>query len=463
LPAFAPPARPRNRFRRRLLVGTLAGAALLAGLWVYFTLAWKWELQAAIAEADRLDPGWRFEDLEAAREPVPDAENSASIVLAVAAAVPARWGNILLPGPLSLEDWLAGLPLAQPPDEADLAPLRAARAKVTVAVDQARELADRPHGRYALRWTPDLVGTLVPHLDNLRVVARLLLVDALVRARDGDTEGAVRSCRALVNAGRSVGDEGATLSQIIRARCGRDAVQALELALASGSASEKSLEDMQALLTDEAAQPLFLRTMRGERVSYFQALEVARTVGLDRKNYNLRSSWLGPTADRFIDSDRARGSEAAFLRWTNALVEVAKSPTETHDEQLRKLPRPTQHLPVLIAALMGGDNTVTLASVFNRTHAELRSATVALAALRYRRDEHHWPERSDELVPRYLPAVPTDPFDGQPLRWRRLPDGIVIYSVGPDRTDNGGNVDRHYPPRPRTDLGFRLRDEPGRR
>lgn len=37
-----------------------------------------------------------------------------------------------------------------------------------------------------------------------------------------------------------------------------------------------------------------------------------------------------------------------------------------------------------------------------------------------------------------LPAIPDDPFDEQPLRYRRLPRGFTVYSVGPDFTDNGG-------------------------
>ena len=48
------------------------------------------------------------------------------------------------------------------------------------------------------------------------------------------------------------------------------------------------------------------------------------------------------------------------------------------------------------------------------------------------------PHSLAELVPDRLPAIPADPFDGQPLRYRRLPQGFTVYSVGPDFTDNGG-------------------------
>jgi hypothetical protein len=48
------------------------------------------------------------------------------------------------------------------------------------------------------------------------------------------------------------------------------------------------------------------------------------------------------------------------------------------------------------------------------------------------------PQSLSQLVPNTLPAVPEDPFDEQPLRYRRLRQGFTVYSVGPDFTDNGG-------------------------
>lgn len=48
------------------------------------------------------------------------------------------------------------------------------------------------------------------------------------------------------------------------------------------------------------------------------------------------------------------------------------------------------------------------------------------------------PKSLAELVPNYLPMVPNDPFDEQPLRYRSLPSGFIIYAIGADLTDNGG-------------------------
>jgi hypothetical protein len=55
-----------------------------------------------------------------------------------------------------------------------------------------------------------------------------------------------------------------------------------------------------------------------------------------------------------------------------------------------------------------------------------------------------------------LAAVPLDPFDGEPLRYRRFEDGIVIYSTSSDGVDNNGNLDREHPDQPGVDVGCRL-------
>jgi hypothetical protein len=97
-----------------------------------------------------------------------------------------------------------------------------------------------------------------------------------------------------------------------------------------------------------------------------------------------------------------------------------------------------------------------------RYRAVLRSAIAALAAERYRLQKDRWPETFDALVPDYLEAVPIDPYSGEPLRLRRLADGLVIYSVGEDRVDNSGQFE-NQPGRKGIDLGFRLWDVHHRR
>ncbi len=455
----APPARPRRKRRARwLLAAALALLAAVAGGYYWYRDALDRELRDAIAEADRLDPGWRFEDIEAARPAVPDAENGARVVLAAGAKIPPKWLDPTPGDESGLVARLADVPLPQWPADADLAELRGELAKVAAALDEARKLADLPRGRYKVAWSPDLIGTLVPHVDKVRRVSRLLTLDAQRKSADGDPDGAVRMCQAALNAGRSVGDEPLWISQITRRMCALEAVVVLEGVFARGEAGARPLEELQRLLVDETAHPALLIAARDVRVGFFLPLELMRTGKFDRASYRVMPSRLGTAADTWLDAQKARAAQAAYLRYWTAFVEIVKGPPETHEERIRQLARPTATLPPLIEGLSGHTDWIKPARTFHTIQARLECAAAALAAERYRLAQGHWPDRLDALVPAYLAAVPRDPFDGQPLRLRLLPDGLVIYSVGPDRQDDGGTLDRHDPGRAGTDLGFRLWD-----
>jgi hypothetical protein len=92
-----------------------------------------------------------------------------------------------------------------------------------------------------------------------------------------------------------------------------------------------------------------------------------------------------------------------------------------------------------------GDDLMALDTVRNAesgTRAYRRVVLAALALRCYEAEHGRLPERLDELVPEYLPEVPLDPFDGEPLRYRADGDAAPrVYSIGPNRRDDGGVAD----------------------
>jgi hypothetical protein len=64
----------------------------------------------------------------------------------------------------------------------------------------------------------------------------------------------------------------------------------------------------------------------------------------------------------------------------------------------------------------------------------------AIALKRYSLAHGRLPDRLDDLVPRFLQSVPTDLFGGTPLHYRRRSeDTFLVYSVGLDGVDQGGD------------------------
>ena len=74
----APEVRPRRR--RRLLVAAAIVAFVafvLAGIAWYLDSSERRDFAAALADTDRLDPGWRLDEIAAARTAIPDDRNAA--------------------------------------------------------------------------------------------------------------------------------------------------------------------------------------------------------------------------------------------------------------------------------------------------------------------------------------------------------------------------------------------------
>ena len=71
-----------------------------------------------------------------------------------------------------------------------------------------------------------------------------------------------------------------------------------------------------------------------------------------------------------------------------------------------------------------------------RTLSQLLQAELAVRA--YQLQKGRLPRRLEALVPDYVPELPKDSFSGGALVYRLDGKGYLLYSVGPDRTDNGG-------------------------
>lgn len=83
---------------------------------------------------------------------------------------------------------------------------------------------------------------------------------------------------------------------------------------------------------------------------------------------------------------------------------------------------------------------------YKREPAISRLLRVELALIAFHNEQGQLPESLDELVPKYLTAVPLDPFSptGKPLLYRREGKDYVLYSVGNDGEDDGGVLPKDY-------------------
>jgi len=462
-PAPPPPTRRRRRF---LWLGVLlvlfSACGGCYGIVVHVT---NKDPREAEAGADRLEPaGWRMEDIEAQRKDIKDEDNAALVVQAAKVKLPRPWPlprpGVVAGQPVDVDSDVNSLPPEVQLDEALLRDLRTNLQVAGPALTEARKLYTMRDGRFPLQWSKDIVSTTIASQDA-RAVVNVLRLEAALLAQEGKADEALEATRGILVAGRSVGDEPLMISQLIRIACSAVAVQTLERVLAQGEPSAEALKQMQDLLEAEAAEPRLLIAARGERASMNEKMRAM-------KRGDLKLSAVaggGPHIHDLAGSTLARSSHPRILRLMTEYVEAAKLPPQDQGERMKaveqKIRRAKVEYDVVTALTMPAIQKMAEASW--RDQAFLRCAIVAVAAERYRRKHGDWPAGLADLVPDYLTTVPADPYDGRPLRCKRLPDGLIVYSVGPDLQDDGGARNRTNHLAKGTDYGFRLWDVGRRR
>jgi competence protein ComGC len=467
-PAVPAPRKPRRRWR---LIGGFLVLLLMAPVTYYFFAGWYSNRQMAelAREIEKEDPHWRWHDLIAQIKPPPDDKNSAVQIMKVQAllkktpfAPGPKWDN-------SPKDPLLIRNARLAHDKAEL--LRAAFAALPKeTVLEARKLKDMPEGGFAIEMAENPFALNLNYLQETRAVANLLLCDAVLRAHHDEREGAAESSQAILNMAHALKDQPFLIAQLIRIAEQAIALGALEWTLGQGTVSEPNLAKLQGLLEADAAADGLHQAMRGERAGGHQIYESLRAGKTSFAEMFGTTGFRVSPGERVLDAfpGLVLNGYPEYLRMMNEQVRASKLKDTERMEAFEKLEQQArQHRArgirgnLLISWIMPA--TTKMAEAAQRSQAQVRCAIAALAAERYRlKHNNTWPRGLDDLVKEgLLKEVPKDPYDGQPLRLKRTPTGIVVYSVGYDKVDNGGKLDRANLRTPGTDIGFELWDRRG--
>jgi hypothetical protein len=469
---MTPPGAPRRRKWLRVL--SLAVLIVLVGYFAAYLISLelaKADLRAAIAEVDAAEPnGWQLEDLEARRLPVADDKNGAKVLLEAAAELPKDWK-----APKLLDDLYKVRPCEQLPNEIatepndELRPLEQVRQK-------SRRLAEYPQGRFPpAKFAPKFWFDTPAHLDAARSISNVLFADATALAHAKDWDEAWGSALALLNGGRSLAGEQDSQGQLLRMAAQFRAVLAFERILGQCVIPEQKLARARQMLQQEIGENLIEEMLQGQRAGlhrFFTGLVEGNVEfpGIDKHVH-------GTDADLVFCSLGLRGSmirnsHAYLLRTLTKRLEYAKGPVRERYKGLAevipiedKSRHSLRQIPRLAAPLTAVFWKLALAEFRADTH--MACAAAGLAAEEYRLRHRHWPRDLEELVKAgLLPTIPMDVYDGQPLRIRKVPDGLVVYSLGWLKEYRGDARDPGYPKGkmdPELQIEFRLWNESRRR
>ncbi|MGH7138177.1 MAG: hypothetical protein ACREHD_20695, partial [Pirellulales bacterium] len=274
---------------------------------------------------------------------------------------------------------------------------------------------------------------------HLRAVARLLALEREVYLRRGDAHGAVGSIRAIFALARSLKREPILLAELLRVVFDGQACEGLQRLLLKVEASD---DDLLAIDHDLAALEYHRQVhsaMLGERVlglRSFDDPDLLDLIGDDVPNVLV---WrLFRPADRSVFLQCMRELVAASDASDYASLRAAVDRAQRDISAVVEAPSARWRYPMSKMLLPSLDS---MAGAVGRGTARREVARTAIAVERFRRAKGRVPAGLEELVPDFIPHMPSDPFTGGPLHWTVTEDEYRIYSVGANGIDEGGAVE----------------------
>jgi hypothetical protein len=304
--------------------------------------------------------------------------------------------------------------------------------------DMLQEGEELPRARYPGDWRSYPEPLFHRRDSAMGDAAWLLAADATVKARRGDASGAIADVKVALAMAESVAPEPAMWSQLLRSASGWITLKTLNTVMDTSPPSADDCYATYRVLSPVAYPEGYRRGLEAMRAQSLRFFDDVRRYprGYWRCRGEKSPKWLfWPGLARFIWAPWLKKDEVAYLRHIDA---VAPLYTKPYDEKaraarLRVLPR----YAVVTRLLARGYGT----AIPNRRDSMValnRLAQWALAARVYQAKRGHYPAALSDVSRVVGWSLPKDPFTGRDFVYRREGRGYTLYSLGPNKRDDGG-------------------------
>jgi hypothetical protein len=205
--------------------------------------------------------------------------------------------------------------------------------------------------------------------------------------------------------------------------------------------SDSRLAEAQKHLEEASGRPHLTIGLRGVRASVHRTLLKAKAGELSEPEMERADELLANPLRFCLDGFTQDGQHARSLQHFNEVMANGGLPLDRRLNALDDLEAQFEanRLEVFLSIVRCFKDEIA-----NKTQIEVAQAGVAVE--RYRLRFGRWPDSLDDVVSaKLLTSVPRDPYSGQALRYRKLPEGVIVFSVGPTCGYKGDYLDRSSP------------------
>jgi hypothetical protein len=262
------------------------------------------------------------------------------------------------------------------------------------------------------------------------------------------TDNAFEDLQTLLDLARAVGSPPSLLSVLVEASILDRASEVVSAGLERHAWTDSQLADLSSELFRIDLLARLSDGLRGERAGVFQIdlkrhpevllLVQSSETGIPQNLTALRAAaTLWPTG--WLNEDKATYI-GTIQRYIDAVNHPKELPSTLGDIEASLLTRTVWNKiknPILsstVPAILG------VAKRIAATQTILRSLATACSVERYRMAHGRLPATLENLVPAFLPSVPSDPLTSKPLCFKPSESSsYLIYGTGWDQTDNAGS------------------------
>ena len=318
-----------------------------------------------------------------------------------------------------------------------------------------------------------IIGALLPHIQSFRRAARLFHVDTRRAVQQNDPDRAVENIETMFGLAEQASDSNILVCSLVGMAVCDIAFDVIEEVVVEepNFLHEKHLARLQAKLENLSIREWV--ALQGERAMMY---DIFQRIYTDDGNGDGRITPIGVTlmtdylngmvGDRlrledeypgfrnvipiarkvaapmslFVVAGRKETAET-YDRFMDAYERDLDTPaweevrTEAElDDFLQQNPNRFNVLEMLFPAME------QIRRSMNRIEGRKEGVIAALAVNRYQLKYDHWPESFDQVAPEFVIEFPVDQMNGKFVGFRLDENGPLIYSVGNDGDDDGGQL-----------------------
>jgi hypothetical protein len=319
------------------------------------------------------------------------------------------------------------------------------------ALEELRQAAALLHARLPLNYEDgfEAAGRLLPWLANTKKCGQFLQLRIVAELEDGQADKALDDIKLFLRITDANRNPRFLISHLVRIAMLAIVLEPIHQGLAERRWSDAQLAELERDLASEDLLADFESALDGEKICAIDAFEKQRiTREIKTVDDSAGTNKIVTVSLRWMPSAYFYQSQLSFARlhreWILPLVDFTNrtvSPAALRQAEAEVLTRKKYYSPYQVQALMVFPAIAKSVMKFAAIQAQLDLARVACVLERYRLVHGEYPESLDALTPRFIAKVPHDIINGQPLHYRRTHGGqLILYSVGWDEKDDGGNV-----------------------